>query len=169
MGWDNPPVPWRELEARLSGRVPDAPKAHSMQGDGGDSPSWSRHRPAYESPPLQRPVDAVPYAELHAHSSFSHLDGASLPEELVEAAARRGLSALALTDHNGMYGVGHRSGRALQRRRLVRRAVPRPGDRVAPVAGHLVVPVARRRSRAAGQPPLQFPPRHRRVLPAHQS
>jgi error-prone DNA polymerase len=105
VGWENPPVPWRELEARLSGRVPDAPKAHSMHGDGGDSPSWSRHRPAYESPPLRRPADAVPFAELHAHSSFSHLDGASLPEELVEEAVRLGLTGLALTDHNGMYGV----------------------------------------------------------------
>jgi error-prone DNA polymerase len=47
----------------------------------------------------------VPYAELHAHSSFSHLDGASLPEELVEQAVEYGLTALALTDHNGMYGV----------------------------------------------------------------
>ena len=45
------------------------------------------------------------YAELHAHSNFSFLDGASHPEELVGAAARLGLSALALTDHNGLYGV----------------------------------------------------------------
>ena len=47
----------------------------------------------------------MPYAELHAHSSFSHLDGASLPEEMVEAGVEHGLNALALTDHNGMYGV----------------------------------------------------------------
>jgi error-prone DNA polymerase len=47
----------------------------------------------------------VPYAELHAHSSFSHLDGASLPEEMVEQAVCHGLTGLALTDHNGMYGV----------------------------------------------------------------
>ena len=45
------------------------------------------------------------YAELHCHSNFSFLDGASHPEELVEEAARLGLSALALTDHDGMYGV----------------------------------------------------------------
>src|SRR5262245_26363544 len=38
------------------------------------------------------------YAELHTHSSFSFLDGASSPEELVEQAARLGLSGLALTD-----------------------------------------------------------------------
>ena len=47
----------------------------------------------------------VPYAELHCHSNFSFLDGASHPEELVAQAARLGLSALALTDHNGLYGV----------------------------------------------------------------
>ncbi len=45
------------------------------------------------------------YAELHAHSNFSFLDGASHPEELAGEAARLGLTALALTDHNGLYGV----------------------------------------------------------------
>ncbi|MFD1506823.1 error-prone DNA polymerase [Georgenia yuyongxinii] len=47
----------------------------------------------------------VPYAELHAHSAFSFLDGASQPEELAVEAARLGLEALALTDHDGLYGV----------------------------------------------------------------
>ncbi len=47
----------------------------------------------------------MPYAELHCHSNFSFLDGASSPEELVEEAARLGLGALALTDHDGCYGV----------------------------------------------------------------
>ncbi len=45
------------------------------------------------------------YAELHCHSNFSFLDGASHPEELVEEAARLKLSGLALTDHDGFYGV----------------------------------------------------------------
>ncbi len=45
------------------------------------------------------------YAELHTHSNFSFLDGASHPEELAAEAVRLGLSALALTDHNGLYGV----------------------------------------------------------------
>ena len=44
------------------------------------------------------------YAELHAHSAFSFLDGASLPEELAGAAAALGYGAFALTDHNGMCG-----------------------------------------------------------------
>ena len=45
------------------------------------------------------------YAELHCHSTFSFLDGASHPEELAEEAARLGLEALAITDHDGFYGV----------------------------------------------------------------
>jgi error-prone DNA polymerase len=47
----------------------------------------------------------TPYAELHCHSNFSFLDGASHPEELVAEGARLGLDALALTDHDGLYGV----------------------------------------------------------------
>ena len=47
----------------------------------------------------------VGYAELHCHSNFSFLDGASYPEELVSEAARLDLAALALTDHDGLYGV----------------------------------------------------------------
>ena len=45
------------------------------------------------------------YAELHAHSSFSFLDGASHPEELAAEASRLGLSGLAITDHDGLYGI----------------------------------------------------------------
>ncbi len=44
------------------------------------------------------------YVELHAHSAYSFLDGASLPEELALRAAELGYSALALTDHDGVYG-----------------------------------------------------------------
>jgi error-prone DNA polymerase len=46
----------------------------------------------------------IPYVELHSHSGFSFLDGASHPEELVMRAAELGYPALALTDHNGLYG-----------------------------------------------------------------
>jgi error-prone DNA polymerase len=44
------------------------------------------------------------YAELHAHSAYSFLDGASQPEELAARAAELGYEALALTDHDGVYG-----------------------------------------------------------------
>jgi error-prone DNA polymerase len=44
------------------------------------------------------------YVELHCHSAFSFLDGASLPEELAARAVELGYEALALTDHDGVYG-----------------------------------------------------------------
>ncbi|MGQ0617882.1 MAG: error-prone DNA polymerase [Acidimicrobiia bacterium] len=127
MGFDNPPMPWGELERRLSGRPGPGHEASDhgafeggRRGDGrrtnvpgrangGDSPAWSRKRQPYERPAELAvpapPRGAVPYAELHCHSNFSFLDGASHPEELVEEAARLGLEALALTDHDGFYGV----------------------------------------------------------------
>src|ERR687895_2187225 len=45
------------------------------------------------------------YVELHCHSVFSFLDGASHPVELAAAAAEQGHSALAVTDHDGLYGA----------------------------------------------------------------
>jgi error-prone DNA polymerase len=102
MGWQNPPIPWTELERRLSGRPGPTPTPF---GDGGDSPAWSRKRAAYEAAELPRPEQSVPFAELHAHSSFSFLDGASSPEELAEEAVRLGLETLTLTDHDGVYGI----------------------------------------------------------------
>src|SRR5213080_3380385 len=93
MGWDNPAVPWRELHRRLS---------------------WGTGEPAESAEPDQPPRRVIqlplaghtlPWAELHCHSSYSFLDGASSPAELVAEAAGLGLEALAITDHNGMYGV----------------------------------------------------------------
>jgi DNA polymerase-3 subunit alpha len=45
------------------------------------------------------------YVELHCHSNFSFLDGASHPDDLIIRAAELGYHALALTDHNGLYGI----------------------------------------------------------------
>ena len=45
------------------------------------------------------------YAELHCHTNFSFLDGASHPAELVVRAKELGLSHLAVTDHDGLYGI----------------------------------------------------------------
>ncbi len=105
MGWNNPRIPWSELERTLStARRPGDPP---LIGDGGDSPAWSRKRHPYRpSDGLEAPTGpVVPYAELHAHSTFSFLDGASTPEQLVEEAHRLGLSGLAVTDHDGFYGI----------------------------------------------------------------
>jgi error-prone DNA polymerase len=84
---------------RAGSRLPE-PNA-----DGGDSPAWSRKRGSYEPVGEGRGSSSVPYAELHTHSSYSFLDGASTPEELIEEAARLDLRAIALTDHDGLYGV----------------------------------------------------------------
>ncbi|MBV9660875.1 MAG: error-prone DNA polymerase [Acidimicrobiales bacterium] len=104
MGWSNPPVPWAELERRLSDRSVAPPPA----ADGGDSPAWGYHRSTYQPPPglvARSAPGGVRYAELHCHSHYSFLDGASSPGELAEEAARLGLTALALTDHDGFYGA----------------------------------------------------------------
>jgi len=105
MGWNNPPIPWSEFEKKLT----DASRPGTsppIGADGGDSPGWSLKRKAYQPPvDIGAPVSTVPYAELHAHSSFSFLDGASMPESLAEEAHRLGLHALALTDHDGFYGI----------------------------------------------------------------
>ncbi|TYK42699.1 error-prone DNA polymerase [Actinomadura decatromicini] len=91
-GWHNPPIPWREFEERLSwrpsGRAADGPEAPDV-------------------PPraAEPPEEDVPWAELHVHSSFSFLDGASDPASLVAEAARLGVRTMAITDHDGMYGA----------------------------------------------------------------
>jgi error-prone DNA polymerase len=88
VGWNNPDIPWREFERRLS---------------------WGSREPAPAPPP--KPAAPRPrgpaggWAELHCHSSYSFLDGASSPRELVDEAVRLGVEALAVTDHDGMYGA----------------------------------------------------------------
>src|SRR6266571_476610 len=59
--------------------------------------SGSDHRPMVRA-------DALMYAELHCHSAYSFLDGASPPDEILAAAHSLGYPALALTDRNGIYG-----------------------------------------------------------------
>jgi error-prone DNA polymerase len=64
----------------------------------------SRSQRAPTARRLRERTAKVLYVELHAHSSYSFLDGASLPEELAVQAAELGYPALALTDHDGVYG-----------------------------------------------------------------
>ena len=54
---------------------------------------------------LSMPVLSPDYAELHAYSNFTFLEGASHPEALAQRAAELGLRALALTDRDGLYGA----------------------------------------------------------------
>ena len=109
MGWHNGPPSWAEMERVLNSRPRGKPRRSGLPleppGDGGDSPAWSRKRGVYQPEGVRRSGSSVPYAELHAHSAYSFLDGASTPEELVEEAARLDLRAIALTDHDGLYGV----------------------------------------------------------------
>ncbi len=61
-----------------------------------------RQRSYHKGTGAKRPL---PYAELRAASAFSFLEGASLPEDLVERAAACELPAMALVDRNGVYGA----------------------------------------------------------------
>ena len=91
--WFLGPPAWKDLEAVLSDRpVQVAP------------PIIVRESGAPPADPYRLGTD-VPYAELHAHSHFSFLDGASSPEDMVAQAAKLGLRALALVDHDGLPGA----------------------------------------------------------------
>lgn len=92
------PAPHGEPEPRSARRraqeaavAPDTPRARAARD------------PLEPLPPLG--PEEVPYVELHLHSCFSLLEGASRVEELVQAAVAQGHRALALTDHDGMYGA----------------------------------------------------------------
>jgi error-prone DNA polymerase len=104
VGFSNAGVPWSRLEAVLSGRPGAGPPVIDPLAADEDFPA-SHERGRYEAPPLHRGESSVDYVELHAHTNFSFLDGASHPEELAEEAYRTGLSGLAVTDHDGLYGV----------------------------------------------------------------
>jgi error-prone DNA polymerase len=78
-------------------RFGDSRDAFPARGGVGDE---REPRPTAE----HRAPSTASYVELHAHSAYSFLDGASLPEELVARAAELGYDALALTDHDGVYG-----------------------------------------------------------------
>lgn len=144
MGFNNPGVSWSEIERVLSDRR--RPDPRPAGADGGDSPAWSHKRGPYVPPRIERPAEVIPYAELHAHSSFSFLDGASSPEELAEEAERLGLHALAITDHDGFYGIVHfaEAAEALDLKTVfgaeLSLELPKPQNGEAdPVGGHLLV------------------------------
>ena len=84
----------------LSGEYDHIPYVHEQWG------GTYREEPA-EEPPRRKTArrKGRPYAELRAASSFSFLDGASLPEDLMHRAAELELPAMALLDTNGVYGA----------------------------------------------------------------
>ena len=120
----------------------------------------------------------LPYAELHCHSCFSFLDGASSADDLVARARELDLSALALTDHQGLYGAvrfvtaaeeaGLRPIIGLEVE-LLDAAVPDPAG--------LVIPARRRPARRAAAPDAPtpeaghpVPPRTTRLrVPGHRA
>ena len=92
-----------------------------MEFNGGRALSWSRverilsgresaapvpvdHLPG-STVSARRGQSTVPFAELHAVSSYSFLDGAAEPEELVARAVELGLEGLAIVDRDGFYGL----------------------------------------------------------------
>ena len=86
--WEDFEARRREVEAQTA---PDTPRSRPLR------------LPADPLP--QATLDGVPYVELHLHSCYSLLEGASTVDELVDAARAQGHRALALTDHNGMFGT----------------------------------------------------------------
>src|SRR3954469_13648311 len=85
------------------------------------------------------------YAELHCHTNFSFLDGASAPDELAERAIELGLTGLGVTDHQGLYGVV-RSAAAFEEVDLppILGVEIELRDSVAPDPDRIVVPAPRR-------------------------
>ncbi|MCE2512819.1 MAG: error-prone DNA polymerase, partial [Acidimicrobiia bacterium] len=107
VGFDNPIIPWRELERRLSDRADAPPRSNgsTRHGPTEERSQTDRAEPPSDVAPRPRQSWRVPYAELHARSRFSFMDGSSNPEDLVAEAVRLDLDALALTDRDGFYGV----------------------------------------------------------------
>lgn len=99
----HPSVPWSELHRRMAA---GAGGAVVPLRPGPTAKPAEPTRPADLTRPAGPAATAGPaWAELHVHSAFSFLDGASDPEALVAEAARLEVEALALTDHDGLYGV----------------------------------------------------------------
>ncbi len=108
MGWSNPPIPWSELEKRLSAKPRPLDAALDAAPDAApdNGPGSRKRKPYVPQGEVRSPAGPVtPYAELHCHSNFSFLDGASGPDRLVEEAVRLGLHGLAITDHDGFAGA----------------------------------------------------------------
>ncbi|HEX7181050.1 MAG TPA: error-prone DNA polymerase, partial [Thermoanaerobaculia bacterium] len=92
-----PPTPPRDFGYSLAA-------LESSPGANKEKRKQREYKPA-EKPARARKPSAPPYVELHAASAFSFLQGASLPEDLLQRAAELELPAMALVDANGVYGA----------------------------------------------------------------
>ncbi|MEP7360262.1 MAG: PHP domain-containing protein [Chloroflexota bacterium] len=113
---------------------------------------------------------SVAFAELHCHSNFSFLDGASSVDDLAERAVELGLQAVALTDHQGLYGAVRFATAAQEAglRPIVGMEIELL-DTIAPDPGGVVLPRRRRKPREpqpADHLPLEPPTDGRAVRPA---
>src|ERR1044071_9391830 len=115
-------------------------------------------------------MPAPAFAELHCHSNFSFLDGASSVDDLAERAVELGLTAVALTDHQGLYGAVRFATAAAEAglRPIVGMEIELL-DTIAPDPSGIVLPRRRRKPRArepADHLPLEPPTDGRAVRPA---
>src|SRR5689334_25087856 len=99
------------------------------------------------------------YAELHSHTNFSFLHGASPVEDMAERAAALGLSGLAVTDHDGLYGVVRfaTAAQAVAVRPVIGIEIELQ-DAAAPDSAGIVVPARRRPRSRRPAPGLELPP-----------
>src|SRR5262245_59362663 len=86
----------------MARRIASSASATRMHGS---SRAWSIDSAPSSNPESPSNPESRMYIELHAASAFSFLQGASLPETLVERAATLGYPALALLDADGVYGA----------------------------------------------------------------
>ena len=128
MGWQNPERPWNEMERILSGRgTPSDSPTGQASAERAAAAKAAAEKAAAEKAAAQEAANAaedhhapdrIPYAELHTHSHYSFLDGASSPEALVNEAVRLGLDGIALTDHDGFPGAPRFAEAATEHRNL---------------------------------------------------
>ena len=157
MGWNNPPVPWAEFERKLSGggRTPDAEPSGP-----GAAPSQTKLRnpPGCRNPRPRRDHGAGALRRTARPLELQLPRRRLLPRgAAAQESARLGLHALALTDHDGMYGIV----------RMAEAAEKYDGATV--FGAELSLGLARaaeRRPRPGGQPPARARPRRGGLPPA---
>ncbi|WP_449278624.1 error-prone DNA polymerase [Leucobacter sp. GX24907] len=139
MKWSRSHLSWSEFERTLSGRAGHEDTGLTEHTGAAERTNITERTDAAEHtdrqdppPPPIDPTEHVPYAELHVHSHYSFLDGASSPEALVAEATRLRLSGLAITDHDGFYGAARFAEAAEMQTRTDREQAEQNGEPVPP-------------------------------------